>query len=125
VNFEPHDSIGGTWLQGYIDASYAELVAVFGEPNCPGDNYKVSTEWCMRFEDGTVATIYDWKLTNLYDDEMWTVSQMRGFNREWNIGGNTLEALHNVQDTLRDLRRTATLSDLPNLKKPDAAIKVG
>jgi len=48
-----------TSLQGYMPARYEDLVAVFGEPEGGGD--KTTVEWCLAFEDGTVATIYDWK----------------------------------------------------------------
>lgn len=71
------DGVNGTHLQGTINATYARLVEVFGEPNCNGDAYKVQKEWIIKFEDGTIATIYDWKegdnhYTNVTD---------------WHIGG--------------------------------------
>ncbi len=49
----------GTSLQGYVQAHYHQLVAVFGEPEGGGD--KTTVEWVLQFADGTVATIYDWK----------------------------------------------------------------
>ena len=51
---------GGTSLVGYITVSYEKLVNTFGEPN-NSDGYKVDAEWDIKFADGTIATIYNWK----------------------------------------------------------------
>ena len=38
---EKTTNVGGTFLQGYIKASYEQLVKTFGEPHDPdGYNYK-------------------------------------------------------------------------------------
>ena len=50
----------GTSLAGYVDVGYARLVEVFGEPN-EYDSYKTDAHWALRFEDGTIATIYNYK----------------------------------------------------------------
>ena len=53
-------SASGSCLRGYVKTTYDELVNVFGEPTkLKGD--KVNVEWTIKFSDGTVATIYDWK----------------------------------------------------------------
>jgi hypothetical protein len=77
----------GTSLQGYIRAYYHQLVEVFGEPDMLGGD-KVTAEWCLEFEDGTVATIYDWKE---YETPM-------GLHR-WHIGGKDYNAVDRVTDT--------------------------
>ena len=59
MKFTTDASVNGTSLKGYVTATYAELVARFGEPERGGD--KTTAEWALAFEDGTVATIYDWK----------------------------------------------------------------
>ena len=79
----------GTSLQGYVEAYYHQLVEVFGEPEGGGD--KTTVEWCLTFEDGTVATIYDWKE---YETPM-------GLYR-WHIGGRNYNAVHAVISTLRE-----------------------
>jgi hypothetical protein len=76
----------GTRLQGTINASYDRLVETFGEPKVLDDG-KVQVEWAMKFTDGTLATIYDWK-------EEKTASAVT----EWNVGGYTEHALSNVID---------------------------
>jgi hypothetical protein len=79
----------GTSLQGYVTAYYHELVEVFGEPTDSGD--KVTAEWCLEFEDGTVATIYDWKE---YETPMGRY--------QWHIGGRNYDAVDRVISTLRE-----------------------
>jgi hypothetical protein len=78
-----------TSLQGYIRAYYHELVEVFGLPLVGGD--KTTVEWCLEFEDGTVATIYDWKE---YETPMGRY--------DWHIGGKSKQAVHAVTSTFKD-----------------------
>ena len=78
----------GTSLQGYITATYDQLVARFGQPDGGGD--KTTVEWVLEFADGTVATIYDWKLdetpTDMYN---------------WHIGGKNKTAVTRVTSTFK------------------------
>ena len=77
----PMDAINGTCLQGYIETTYDELVKVFGKPTeFEGD--KVTVEWTIQFSDGTVASIYDWKLSET----------PMGVYR-WHIGGRSQRAV--------------------------------
>jgi hypothetical protein len=77
-----------TCLQGSMPARYDELVAVFGEPEGGGD--KTTVEWCLAFEDGTVATIYDWKE---YETPM--------YEYNWHIGGMSKLAVERVESAFR------------------------
>lgn len=78
----------GTHLQGTINTSYNRLVEVFGEPTgFASDDGKVQAEWAIKFNDGTLATVYDWK----EDKSMYDV-------REWHIGGYSDAAVMNVVD---------------------------
>lgn len=65
MKFEKDCFKNGTSLQDYITTSYTRLVEVFGEPdfgpNGQSGDGKVTCEWGLKFEDGTYATIYDWK----------------------------------------------------------------
>lgn len=81
------NAVNGTHLQGYITTDYATLVATFGESLGGGD--KTTQEWILVGEDGTVATIYDWKepCTPLH-------------KCEWHIGGLNYKAVELVQDAL-------------------------
>ena len=79
--------VNGTSLKGHIVTTYAELVEKFGEPNKGSD--KTTVEWRLDFEDGTVATIYDWK---------YEVTPMH--KTEWNIGGKNSDAVFRVYETM-------------------------
>lgn len=85
------NKFNGTSLQGYVTCDYAKLVEVFGKPTYGPDDRgdKVTCEWCIEFEDGSVATIYDWKE---YETPFGTYS--------WHIGGKNTRAAWNVQDLL-------------------------
>ena len=76
-----------TSLQGYVTTTYDTLVELFGEPMRGGD--KTTAEWVLKFSDGTVATIYDWKEYNtpmgLYD---------------WHVGGNKSIVVALVEEAL-------------------------
>jgi hypothetical protein len=78
----------GTSLQGYVQAHYHQLVAVFGEPDGGGD--KTTVEWVLQFADGTVATIYDWKESET----------PMGLYR-WHIGGRNSTAVSRVTSTFK------------------------
>jgi hypothetical protein len=83
MKFTTDADANGTHLQGYMQAYYHQLVGVFGEPTDSGD--KTTAEWCLQFEDGTVATIYDWKE---YE------TPMGRYN--WHIGGTSPQAVARV-----------------------------
>ena len=91
-------SITGTSLQGYIEATYDDLVKAFGKPTYDstedGESDKVHTQWALEFEneegDLIVATIYDWKEENAYNSR---VGKYR-----WHIGGNSYDAVEAVTD---------------------------
>jgi hypothetical protein len=82
----------GTHLIGYIETRYDTLVQVFGEPTMSGGvDDKSHTQWNLEFEDGTVATIYDWKEPEL---------PLELYN--WHVGGRGQEALSHVLDTVHE-----------------------
>lgn len=66
----------GTSLKGEISATYSELVAILGKPQF-SDEYKVSSEWTLENESGDVITLYDWKETNLYAEDLPSVEEFR------------------------------------------------
>lgn len=91
MKFTKDADVNMTSLQGYMEAYYHELVAVFGQPDDAGD--KTTAEWCLQFEDGTVATIYDWKE---YETPM-------GLYR-WHIGGRDHRAVAAVTKTFKEAK---------------------
>lgn len=78
-----------TSLQGYVAASYDDLVELFGEPTYTGSyDDKVDFEWVLTIVDHEndethVATLYNWKD---YDNGL--EAQSNPFY-EWHIGGHS------------------------------------
>jgi len=83
----------GCSLRGYLEATVDSVTEVFGEP-MDGDGYKTTREWHIKFEDGCVATIYDWKES----DRDWESDII-----VWHIGGATNDALWNVDSYLQNV----------------------
>lgn len=68
---------GMTSLMGYVNTTYARLVEVFGQPISGSGDGKVNSEWIIKFSNGQVATIYDYKESVTPTDDY-----------DWHIGGN-------------------------------------
>lgn len=85
--------VHGTHLQGYVTTTRDHIESVLGEPLEYGEGSKVTTEWVIEFEDGTVATIYDWKR---YEDGAPDFDEVY----EWHIGGKTWDAALRVSEAL-------------------------
>ena len=76
----------GTSLQGYLRVSYADLVKKLGEPTENFDDFKSDAAWYIRWNDGVIATIYNWKNGKNYcGPEGLTVEAIT----LWNVGGLT------------------------------------
>lgn len=103
MNYTTHNQAGmaevmvaGTSLQGCIDCDYDTLVRAFGLP-FDGDGYKVDAEWNIVFEDGTRATIYNWKNGRNYcGDEGLYPEEIT----EWHIGGFDKKAVERVTEVI-------------------------
>lgn len=91
----------GTCLRGHITTSYANLVDVFGEPMKDGfDDYKSDAEWVVQFEDGLVATIYNYKNgINYCGSEHGTPTHRI---HDWNIGGYDTAVVTYIIDALKE-----------------------
>ena len=72
----------GTSLQGYINATYSQLLEVLGKPTYdePSGDDKVQLEWVIEFK-GNIFTIYDWKTGS----REYTENELT----EFNVGGTT------------------------------------
>jgi len=81
INFVTADHCVTTSYRGTLtNTSYETLIQSFGLPTytCEvGGADKVQVEWQIQFDDGAVATIYDWK-------QVGTSPRMI---TEWNVGG--------------------------------------
>lgn len=88
--------VNGTSLVGSIEITRREIEVVFGKPTYRGDRYdKVTCEWTIQFDDGTVATIYDWKR---YSDGTPKMDE----KYDWHIGGHSTAAEDYVRDYLNE-----------------------
>lgn len=91
--------ISGTCYQGEIEADYSLIIDKLGPPNDSFDNYKTDAEWSIEFEDGSVATIYNWKDGKNYLGE-------GGLDlcdiREWHVGGASNRVVDWVDDLINN-----------------------
>ena len=88
--------VGATGLKGSIDISYAELVAVLGEPiEEHFDTYKSDAEWCIHFGSGQIATIYNYKDGRNY---LGLDGKAKEDIRKWHIGGETQAVLRKMSE---------------------------
>jgi hypothetical protein len=91
MKFTNRADINMTGLRGYVEITFGELVEIFGKPDLGpnADLDKTTCEWRLKFEDDTVASIYDYK----------TPFTPMGVH-EWHIGGHDNRALEHVMDTI-------------------------
>ena len=78
----------GTCYQATIEASYQDLVEVWGEP-AKGDGYKTEAEWVIRLPDDKTITIYNYKNSRCYDYNNPEIKEVR----EWHIGGRSADVV--------------------------------
>ena len=110
---QPIETAGSHGI-GVFEASYDTIKTAFGNA-CGGDGYKTQVEWSIQFEDGTIATIYDWKEGDQYNGE----GQGTHFSKvtEWHIGGFNQMAEDRVLEVLASIKAMVDagtpLEDIP------------
>lgn len=94
---DPSRSTDGSCLQGETRAlTYAQIHAVLGEPLPHSDEYKVSTEWVVRdVKTNRTFTVYDYKETCLYDENLPSVADFRAnkYGYNWHIGSRSRDGV--------------------------------
>lgn len=104
MKFQPFVQDQNNWTPthkvGAIDVSYAELVLAFGEPHqgVSPDN-KCDAQWTLLFENGVLATIYNYKDGVAYMGKRHGIPTEK--LRDWHIGGISDAAVVCVKDVLR------------------------
>jgi major membrane immunogen (membrane-anchored lipoprotein) len=95
--------VHGTCLQGYLNATYDDIVETLGYPFEHGfDDMKCDAEWTIEFDDGSVATIYNWKNgKNYLGADGLDLCDIK----QWNIGGNSMNVVHKVQHLINGAAR--------------------
>ena len=102
MKYKTHNDINinynGTGLQGYIIISYEELVNIFGNHQT-FDDYKTDAQWIVKFSDGVVATIYNYKNGVNYLGEDYGVPTK--YITEWNVGGKTDKVVSRINNIIK------------------------
>lgn len=80
--------ISGTSWKGNLTISYSKLCEVLGEPMLWVHD-KSQAEWVIEFEDGMIATIYDWKYQGRLEN-----------NQFWKIGGFENRVISRINNLL-------------------------
>lgn len=85
--------ICSSFFQGYLETTYKELVEKLGEPIECSMGDKEDAEWHICFNDGTKASIYNYKNGKNYCGpsglEVYKI-------KKWHIGGFTQKAVDMV-----------------------------
>jgi hypothetical protein len=72
---------------------------MLGPPGNSFDNYKTDGEWVIEFENGVVATIYNWKDGKNYcGDKGLELEDIQ----EWHIGGIDPRVTYWVEDLIKN-----------------------
>jgi hypothetical protein len=84
---------GSSWKADLSpDTTAVDLTEVFGSPDGPSGDGKATMQWAMKFDDGILATIYDYK------------------GKRWSIGGFSPYAVHRVVEALAHRGKPAITS---------------
>ena len=112
AEFDPASMRSCSSLQGYVAANYDRLVEVFGQPYTfdADDADKCDWEWEIRFEDGTYASIYNYKNGPNYlgvegglsKYQIGTGAPVKNGSGadDWHVGGGGLQAVAHVENAL-------------------------
>lgn len=87
-------NVTGTFLLTTINLPFNQIAAALGDPirfNADQGDGKVRIEWDIKFQDGEVATIYDWKEYKRRPEDV----------TDWHIGGRSFEVVQRVYDILK------------------------
>ncbi len=80
-------------LQGYVTATYAELVTLFGPSQC-WDDHKSDAEWEIEVPGVGTAYIYNYKDGKNY---LGAEGKAKEDITEWHIGGDTDAVVEPIQ----------------------------
>ena len=89
-----NNDCNGTGLRGYVKTSYKNLVSKLGKPYVWFEHDKVDVEWCFKFPDGTIATVYNYKDGKNYLGEKGKAVEDI---TNWHIGGNNNKSIGYMQ----------------------------
>jgi|ERR1035437_6161397 hypothetical protein len=101
--FNRGGDISNVRFQESLRARYDELVEAFGGPNAPEALYSQESDvrWTITGQDGTVATIYNWKDGPAYLGSRGTPVEDLC---DWHVAGHDRRAVELVQAVLEAKR---------------------
>lgn len=82
-----------------ITGSGAGLVGKFGPPG-DGDGWKSALHWNLKFSDGQTATIYEWKSSSLFDDDLADPQDILGGVSDWRVVGSSPDVVDRIKTIL-------------------------
>ena len=91
---QEHINVNGSSYKGEITTTYAKLVELFGEPSKNSGDGKMDVNWKIEFENGTVASIYNYKNGVKYGN-----SDIESIT-EWTIGGYKSECVNLIKELI-------------------------
>ena len=91
---DEHINAAGTSHKGELITTYGKLVELFGDPRKASGDGKTDAEWKIEFENGEVASIYNYKNGAKYGNP--NIESIT----EWNIGGYKSEVVNLIQELL-------------------------
>ena len=115
---QPVKPLQGSHLIGVFGASYDTIKAAFGDPQ-EGEDDKIQVVWYIQFEDGTIASIYDWKQGASYRGEGCGIH----FSDvdEWHVGGIDEKAMLRVSEVIDAVSSPAAQAAAPAAGAPSRA----
>lgn len=110
-----HIDMVGTCKRGEVAATLDEIIKAFGMPTMGGPEDKVTKQWDIKFEDDSLATIYDWKVPYPND----------GSEYQWTIGGNSIDSAINVWAELKAIKdKQFTATNYTYISIDDLQLKI-
>jgi len=119
----PEDYLESSSAVGSFDASYNDLVRIFGDPIKSDWSWKTTFEWFIKDKNGRIFRIYDWKTSewaNIEFDDNDSIDEMKNKTRKyikeqdsfhWMIGGISTDGVsdlkryilyHTLNESIRD-----------------------
>jgi hypothetical protein len=113
LNFKTSNvNVSGTSLQGHITCNYVNLCAMFGAPVTKGLD-KSDAEWAIKFDDGQVATIYNWKNGKNYMGDAGIATH---HIIHWHVGGRSPEVVSRIEQLI--LKQNQVMAVIKNKAIP-------
>lgn len=90
ISFDPEGKSHGSHYLAVISPTFAQLKEAFGDPcmfvGSPADDGKVRCEWILEWDDGSISTIYDWKMHHVSIESL----------TDWHIGGFDMKVVDHI-----------------------------